>query len=306
VKIIKAYKFRLYPTSAHECLFSKTFGCGRLVYNTLLNQYNTEKTFKAVLAQEKLLKKLYPFLKEVDSIALQQARINLRFAINNIFNKNTKAKNLKFKSRKSKQSYRTVSTNNNIKINFETAKLTLPKIGEVSNNKKRQRKKVARIHEKIKNKRADFLHKLSDSITKNYSAVGVENLNISGILKNHRLAKSVSDGAWGIFLKQLEYKSALRGVYFVKVDRFFPSSKLCNNCDFKNNDLDLSMRSWTCPHCGEVLDRDINTAKNIKKEILSTLGIRGIYACGDSLRPRSRSVKSRTKAESFVARSPTR
>lgn len=131
VKPIKVYKFRLYPTSAHECLFSKTFGCGRLVYNTLLNQYNTEKTFKAVLAQEKLLKKLYPFLKEVDSIALQQARINLRFAINNIFNKNTKAKNLKFKSRKSKQSYRTVSTNNNIKINFETSKITLPKVGEV-------------------------------------------------------------------------------------------------------------------------------------------------------------------------------
>jgi len=96
---------------------------------------------------------------------------------------------------------------------------------------------------------------------------------------------SIADVAWGIFLKQLEYKCAWNGKYFLKVDRFFPSSKLCNNCDYKNDNLDLSVRSWTCPSCGHVHDRDINAAKNIKREILSTLGIRGIYACGDSVRP---------------------
>ena len=111
MKILKAYKFRLYPSAATVGLFNKTFGCCRLVYNTLLDHYNTEKKFKAVLAKEKMLKNSFPFLKEVDSISLQQSRINLKSAIDNKFNKNTKAKTLKFKNRKSKQSYRTVSNN---------------------------------------------------------------------------------------------------------------------------------------------------------------------------------------------------
>ena len=105
---------------------------------------------------------------------------------------------------------------------------------------------ILKIHEKIKDKRSDFLHKLSSSKTKNYFAIGVEDLNIAGMIKNHHLAKSVSDAAWSIFLKQLEYKSAWNGVHFVKVNRFFPSSKLCSECNFKNNEMDLSVRSWTC------------------------------------------------------------
>ena len=379
VKILKTYNFRLYPTLATICLFLKTFGCCRKVYNNLLNIFNLEKNFKAVLEKEKTLKTEFPFLKEVDSIALQQSRINLRSAVNNFFNKNTKSKNLKFKNRYSRQSYRTVTTNNNIKINFDTHELTLPKIGEVcfrdlrtftgkirqvsvsksttgkyyasilveeereinfpetitedqalgldmglthfltssegekvespnfyrkkekkikkcqkslskkkigSNNYKKQKLKLARRNEKVKNRRSDFTHKLSTSKTKIYFALGAEDLNISGMLRNHHLAKSLQDVAWGIFLKQLEYKSAWNGVYFLKVNRFFPSSKLCYNCDYKNIKMDLSVRVWTCPHCGLVLDRDINAAKNIKREILSTLGIRGIYACGDSLSPK--------------------
>ena len=103
----------------------------------------------------------------------------------------------------------------------------------------------------------------------------------------------------------MEYKSNWNGVYFEKINRFFPSSKICHKCDFKNKDLNLSQRVWTCPQCGAVLDRDLNAAINIKKELLRTLGLRGIYACGDSLRPELSPEKDLARAESVKQEAPS-
>ncbi len=125
MKILKAYKFRLYPSSATISQLNKTFGCSRFVYNTIL----TEIKNKQPKSTEKQLKKIHPFLKDVDSIALQQSRINLQMAFKNL--KEGNASYPVFKSRKSRQSFRTISTNGNIKIDFTNNTLKLPKMNPI-------------------------------------------------------------------------------------------------------------------------------------------------------------------------------
>lgn len=138
------------------------------------------------------------------------------------------------------------------------------KISEQSKGWHRQRMVVAKLHEKVANQRADFLHKLSDSITKNYDTVCVEDLHVSGMIKNRRLSMAISDASWGEFLRQLKYKSEWRGKNLIEIGRFEPSSKTCSNCGWVNDDLNLSVRSWNC-ECGAVHDRDVNAAINIKR-----------------------------------------
>jgi len=125
MKILKTYKFRIYPTKANKCLFNKTFGCCRFIYNTMLYEITNKKQRPT----EKQLKEKFPFLKEVDSIALQQSRINLQTGFKNF--KNKKAKYPIFKSRKSRQSFRTVSTRGNIKIDFNNHTIKLPKMNPI-------------------------------------------------------------------------------------------------------------------------------------------------------------------------------
>ena len=132
-----------------------------------------------------------------------------------------------------------------------------------SNKKNKARNKVAQIHEKITNQRQDFLHKLSHRLVCENQAIYAEDLNVQGIMANHHLAKSVADAGWSEFIRQIKYKSEWSGVQFKQVDRFFPSSKKCNNCGDVNGDLTLKDREWTCKNCNQVLDRDINSARNI-------------------------------------------
>jgi putative transposase len=133
-----------------------------------------------------------------------------------------------------------------------------------SSNRKKAAGRVALLHEHIANQRKDFLHKLSNVITKRYDTLCVEDLAIMNMTKNHQLAGSISDAGWGMFLTFVKYKSAWRGKRVVEIGRFEPSSKRHYGCGKKYEGLTLGDREWTCPHCGERVLRDVNAALNIR------------------------------------------
>lgn len=135
-----------------------------------------------------------------------------------------------------------------------------------SNSYARQKRKVARVHRDIANRRQWFLHDLTTKLVREYGVICVEDLNVDGMLKNHKLAKSIADAGWSEFVRQLEYKSDWYGRTLVKVDRYYPSSKTCSCCGHVNQDLVLSDREWTCINCHTVVDRDLNAAYNIAFE----------------------------------------
>jgi putative transposase len=122
---------------------------------------------------------------------------------------------------------------------------------------------LARQHEKVANQRMDFLQKLSAELVHSYGLIGMEDLNVRGMVKNRRLAKAIATTGWGAFRRMLEYKGKWYGSYVHKVDRFFPSSKTCNYCGYVVDELPLSIREWQCPICATFHDRDINSAINI-------------------------------------------
>jgi len=355
----KAYKFKLQPNKNQRILINKTIGCCRLIYNCMLyeKQQSYENEIKNFIPKtEKDYKEEKDFLKEVDSIALQQSRIDLTNAYKNHFRKLKKKEktSLRYKSKKNvKNSYRTININNSIRT--ESDRIKIPKLGFVrfkksreingdiksitvsknilnqyyisilvdeeinklpesknnigidlglkdfaicsngnivdnpkyyreyedklakeqkklshrekaSNRYEEQRKKVFKVHQKIRNIREDFLHKLSTEIINENQVICLEDLNVKGMVKNPKLSKSISDASWSSFVRMLEYKSDWYGRTIIKIDRFFPSSKLCNNCNYKNNDLELKDRYWDCPSCGKHLDRDSNASLNILDE----------------------------------------
>lgn len=141
-----------------------------------------------------------------------------------------------------------------------------------SANSNKARIQVARLHEKIANQRRDNLHKLTAELVRSYDIICIEDLNAKGMVRNRHLAKAISDAAFGEFRRQLEYKAAWYGKTVSVIDRFYPSSQLCSHCGFRNGEVkDLAVRSWVCPQCGRVHDRDINAAKNILAEGLRIL-----------------------------------
>lgn len=148
-----------------------------------------------------------------------------------------------------------------------------------SQNSKKSIKKLSRLHWKIGQIRKDWQHKMTTSIAKRFSLVCVEDLNVSGMMKNRCLSRSISDIGWSEIGRQLKYKCD----HVQKVDRFFASSKLCNKCGEKNDEMNLSTREWTCKKCGSHHDRDENAAKNIENEGLRlyTASYAEINACGD-------------------------
>lgn len=141
-------------------------------------------------------------------------------------------------------------------------------------NRKKAIYKVSVMHERISNQRSDFLQKLSTRLIcdNQTDSVCVENLAVSNMIKNRRLSKSISGASWGEFVRQLEYKSAWYGKNLIKIGRFEPSSKICSDCGCKTEDMNLSIRQWTCETCGAIHDRDVNAAINIKNIALRNSG----------------------------------
>ena len=370
----RAIKYRLYPTTEQCILFEKTFGCARKVYNLMLGDKieSYQKTGKFANVTPAMYKKDRPYLKEVDSLALANAQINLQKAFRNCFDKTRKKKNgfPKFKSAKhSRRSYTTNNQNGTIAIAGNT--IRLPKVGFVkavihrlpedgwtlksatisrdgdgkyyasvlfeykqivpsvpisnnaigldyasdglyvddqgnigsnhkffresqeklakaqkklsrmqgskkgeakSNNYLKQLRKVNKIHQHTANQRRDHLHKLSTEIANQYDVVCVESLNMKAMSnKGFGNGKATLDNGYGMFLDLLEYKLADRGKYFVRVDKWFPSSQICHCCHARHPEMkDLRIRTMVCD-CGTTIDRDQNAAINIKREGLRIL-----------------------------------
>ena len=265
-------------------------------------------------------KKEYPWLKEVDSLALANIQMHLESAFHKFF-REPSAGFPRFKSKKSsRKSYTTNVVNGNIFLEgkyfasllfccenqtaekrpaekfigidfamqrmcvFSTGKRAeypmfyrntekklareqrkLSRCQKGSQNYKKQKKRVALCHEKIRNQRKDFQHKLSASLAESFDAVCVEDLNLKGMAGGLHLGKGVHDNGYGLFLSMLEYKLEERGKYLIKVDRYFASSKICSVCRKKKEELSLSDRIYYC-ECGNRMDRDVNAAVNIMNE----------------------------------------
>ena len=262
-KINRAVKIRIYPNAEQRVQIEKTIGCSRFIYNCMLadkmEHYKKEK--KMLRNTPASYKKEYPWLKEVDSLALANVQMHLESAFHKFF-REPSAGFPRFKSKKSsRKSYTTNVVNGNIFL--EGKYLKLPKMTAV-------RMKLHRpISEKWKLKSVTVSREPSGkyfaSLTESFNAVCVEDLNLKGMAGGLHLGKGVHDNGYGLFLSMLEYKLEERGKYLIKVDRYFASSKICSVCGKKKEELSLSDRIYYC-ECGNRMDRDVNAAVNIMNE----------------------------------------
>ena len=178
-----------------------------------------------------------------------------------------------------------------------------------SRSRDKARRLVARCHERVKNARKDYLHKLSRKLVDKSNAIAVEDLNVKGMVRNPNLAKAIADAGWGMFTRFCQYKAERSGKFFVRTERFFSSSKTCSACGQRRAEMPLSVRTWTCEGCGTVHDRDENAATNIGQEADrmwragQTAGGTPVAAGGGSVSQRKRLGAARA-ARSREARSP--
>jgi len=209
--------------------------------------------------------------KEIEELPKANKNIGIDLGIKDfaIMSDNTKVENLKLTKKyedKLKKEQRKLSKRCKI------AKDSDKKLSD-SKNYQKQKKKVAKIHNKIRNKRKDFINKLSTSIINNHDIICIEDLNIKGMLKNHKLARSISDVSWSEFVRQLEYKANWYGRKVVRVPTFYPSSKTCSCCGNVKETLKLSERIYNCECCGLEIDRDYNASINILRKGLEILKV---------------------------------
>ena len=350
--IRKAYKYRIYPNNEQKIFFAKCFGCVRFFYNKSLSDmndiYKSTGKFKNITPAS--YKSDYPFLKEVDSLALSNAQLNRNTAFKAFFSH--KSGFPKYKSKRNDQSY-TTNNQGSVKFSNNDRYISIPKcpririkkhrdfIGAIksitvsrtvdnkyyisllvetdveplkennntigldlglktlivdsngkkyknhkyltksqeklakeqrklskmikgSNNRNKQRIKVARLHKHIQNQRNDYLHKLSKKIIDENQIICIEDLKVKDMMNDSKLARNISDVSWSRLVSMLLYKANWYGRKVIKVPSTYPSSQLCSKCGYKNSiTKDLAIRKWVCPKCGSIHDRDINAAKNI-------------------------------------------
>mgnify|MGYP000912845410 CR=1 FL=1 len=263
----RGFKYRIYPNESQRDQIARMFGCCRFVYNRALDVKKSAyaKTGKTVSWAE--LSRMLPawkrdsktsWLAQADSMALQQSIRDLDRAYKNFFRRvreGGKPGHLKKYERKLAREQRRLSRRKGARRGEKQSMRYL-----------KQRKRVARIHAKIADARTDALHKVTTMLADENQVLCMENLNAKGMVRNHHLAKAVSDASFGEFARLLEYKCAERGRTLVKVGRFYPSSKTCSACGHRLDVLPLSVRSWDCPVCGAHHDRDVNAAANILTE----------------------------------------
>lgn len=159
-----------------------------------------------------------------------------------------------------------------------------------SSTRNKARFLVAKSHERVSNARKDYLHKISKRLVDENQVIAVEDLSVKNMMKNPCLAKSIGDAGWGMFLGMLKYKAEQSGKGFLKVNRFFPSTKACSNCLSVNNSISLHIRAWQCPKCKETHDRDVNASKNIRGEAQRMIAV---GTTGTASRGTVRQVKGR-------------
>ena len=362
--IRKAYKYRIYPNKEQKEFFAKCFGCVRFFYNKSMSDMfdNYKATNKMKNITPASYKEEYPFLKEVDSLALSNAQLNRNIAFKDFMKqryKNNKDKP-NFKSKRYDQSY-TTNNQGSVKISSNHRYISIPKCQRIrikmhrlfegtiksitvsrttdnkyymsllveteieplktskkligldlglkslivdsnghkyknhkyltksqeklareqrklskmvkgSNNRNKQRIKIARLHKKIQNQRNDYLHKLSKKIIDENQVIALETLKVVDMEQNNKLARNITDASWSRLVTMLIYKANWYGRKVIKVPSDYPSSQLCSICGYKNSiTKSLNIRKWVCPECGTVHDRDINAAKNILSKGIETL-----------------------------------
>ena len=162
-----------------------------------------------------------------------------------------------------------------------------------SRNRAKAKLRLARLHERIANIRRNSLHQLTTNLTRHFHTIGIEDLNVRGMLRNQHLARAIVDMSFGELRRQLQYKAERRGAQIVVVDRWYPSSKICSRCGHVLATLELHQRRWTCPDCGVSHDRDINAAVNLKNIAASS----AVTACGGSGAGRARKRKAKPAPE---------
>ncbi len=170
---------------------------------------------------------------------------------------------------------------------LRNAQKKLSRKEKASRNREKARRKVAKIHNRIKDARLDHLHKVTTQLVRENQTIAIEDLSVRNMVKNRKLARAISDCGWGELVRQLEYKCRWYGRTLVKIDRYYPSSKRCSNCGYIAEKMPLSIREWDCPNCGTHQDRDENAAKNILAAGLA------VSVCGATVRPKqSKSVRA--------------